>query len=110
MVNLFGNRNLKKEKVAGKNRYFDRTYYLQTTNNPNWGQRNYQNFAEDGYINNVVAHKAISLIANAISSIEPLFFEIKENDEKVELSDNDNIVTLIKKPNPNTNYIKFMMN
>ena len=108
MVNLFGNRNLKKEKVAGKNRYFDRTYYLQATNNPNWGQRNYQNFAEDGYINNVVAHKAISLIANAISSIEPLFFEIKENDEKVDLSDNDNIVTLIKKPNPNTNYIKFI--
>lgn len=108
MVAFFGNHFAKREKIAGKNRYFDRTYYLQTTNEPNWGSRDYENFAENGYINNIVAHKAISMIANALSSIIPLFFELKDNGEKQELNDNDTIVNLINKPNPTTSYIKFM--
>ncbi len=108
MVAFFGNRFAKKEKIAGKNRYFDRTYYLQTTNEPNWGNRDYENFAENGYINNIVAHKAISMIANALSSIVPLFFELKDNGERQELNDNDKIVQLINQPNPTINYIKFI--
>ena len=48
------------------------------------------------------------MISNAVSSITPLFFEIDENGNKNELEDNDCICLLIKKPNPTTNYMKFM--
>ena len=105
---FFGNRFAKKQKIAGQERYFDRTYYLQNNTEPKWSSRNYETFAEEGYIKNVIAHRAISMISNAVSSITPLFFEITDNSNKSELADNDNICLLIKRPNPTTNYMKFM--
>ena len=105
---FFGNRFAKKQKIAGQERYFDRTYYLQNNTEPKWSSRNYETFAEEGYIKNVIAHRAISMISNAVSSITPLFFEITNNSNKSELADNDNICLLIKRPNPTTNYMKFM--
>ena len=105
---FFGNRFAKKQKIAGQERYFDRTYYLQNNTEPKWSSRNYETFAEEGYIKNVIAHRAISMISNAVSSITPLFFEITDNGNKSELADNDNICLLIKRPNPTTNYMKFM--
>ena len=105
---FFGNRFAKKQKIAGQERYFDRTYYLQNNIEPKWSSRNYETFAEEGYIKNVIAHRAISMISNAVSSITPLFFEITDNSNKSELADNDNICLLIKRPNPTTNYMKFM--
>ena len=104
---FFGNRFAKKQKIAGQERYFDRTYYLQNNTEPKWSSRNYETFAEEGYIKNVIAHRAISMISNAVS-ITPLFFEITDNSNKSELADNDNICLLIKRPNPTTNYMKFM--
>ena len=105
---FFGNRFAKKQKIAGQERYFDRTYYLQNNTEPKWSSRNYETFAEEGYIKNVIAHRAISMISNAVSSITPLFFEITDSSNKSELADNDNICLLIKRPNPTTNYMKFM--
>ena len=64
---FFGNRFAKKQKIAGQERYFDRTYYLQNNTEPKWSSRNYETFAEEGYIKNVIAHRAISMISNAVS-------------------------------------------
>ena len=94
MVALFGSKKslLKRTKVAGGNRYFDRTYYLQTGNNPRWSNRDYETFAAEGYINNVVAHRAISLIARSVASIGLSYYEL-EGTKKKELDDKiwDNI-------------------
>lgn len=35
-----------------------------------WGTRDYQTFAEDGYIKNVIAYRAVKLIAVGLSSVE----------------------------------------
>ena len=109
MVALFGSKKslLKRTKVAGGNRYFDRTYYLQTGNNPRWSNRDYETFAAEGYINNVVAHRAISLIARSVASIGLCYYEL-DGTKKKELDDNDAIIALLRKPNPTSSYIKFM--
>ena len=107
MVSFFKSR-ANKQKIAGKNRYFDRTYYFQTNNKPKFGSRDYENFAYDGYMTNVIVYRAINMIANAVSSIGLTYFEIDKNGEKHELKDDDEIIKLIKTPNPTESYEKFM--
>ena len=86
MVSIFKSK-AKKQKVAGNNRYFDRTYYFQT--NPTkqkFSNRDYENFAYDGYMSNVVVYRAINMISRAISSIGLSYFEINDN-KKIELNE-----------------------
>ena len=108
MVAIFGGRTAKKRKIAGENRYFDRTYYLQLNNTPKWSNRDYESFAVEGYINNVIVHRAISMIARGVASVGLIYFEMNENGEKHELNDNDNVIALLKKPNPTSSYVKFI--
>ena len=107
MVSIFKSK-AKKQKVAGNNRYFDRTYYFQT--NPTkqtFSNRDYENFAYDGYMSNVVVYRAINMISRAISSIGLSYFEINDN-KKIELNENDEVVKLVKNPNPQENYSSFI--
>ena len=110
MISIFGNRSAKKRKIAGENRYFDRTYYLQTNSNPKWSKRDYESFAVEGYINNVIVHRAITMIARGVSSIGLTYFEMNEKGEKKELNDNDNVINLLKNPNPTSSYVNFVEN
>ena len=107
MVSIFRSK-AKKQKVAGQDRYFNRTYYFSSSPKPQFGNRDYENFAHDGYISNVVVYRAINMISRAVSSIGISYFEIKENGEKYELKNNDNVIKLIKNPNPTENYASFM--
>lgn len=107
MVSWFKGR-AKKQKVAGEDRYFDRTYYLQTNNRPKFGSRDYENFAQDGYIDNIIVYRAINMVSRAMSSIGISFFEVSQNGEKKELRDDDKIVELLRNPNPTQSYNKFM--
>jgi len=107
MVSIFRSR-AKKQKVANEDRYFDRTYYFQTNVKQKFGDRDYENFAYDGYMSNVVVYKSINMISSALSSIGISFFEINEKGEKTELNENDDIVKLIKNPNPTEDYMLFL--
>ena len=107
MVSIFKNR-AKKQKIAGENRFFDRTYYFQSNTRPKFGNRDYENFAYDGYINNVIVHRAITMISRAVASIRVCYFEIDDIGNKKELKDNDKVITLMKNPNPTENYITFI--
>ncbi len=107
MVSIFKNK-AKKQKIAGNDRYFNRTYYFQSNTKPQFGDKDYESFAHDGYISNVVAYRAINMISRAISSIGLSYFEINENGEKSELKNNDSVIKLIKNPNPIENYVSFM--
>ena len=107
MVSIFNNK-AKKQKVGGENRFFDRTYYLQTTNRPHFGDRDYENFAYDGYMSNVIVYRAINMISKAVASVEVCCYEIDKNGNKNELNENDEIIKLLKNPNPTENYIQFV--
>ena len=107
MVSWFKNK-AKKVKIAGEDRYFNRTYYLQTNNKPSFGSRDYENFAKDGYIDNVVVNRAINMISKAVASTGISCFEINSNGDKIELNENDKVKQLLNRPNPNETYIAFM--
>ena len=106
MVSIFKSK-AKKQKVANENRYFDRTYYFQTSAKPKFGNRDYENFAYDGYMSNVIVYRAVNMIANGVASVGLCYYELLGK-EKKELNDNDEIVKLIKNPNPTENYTKFI--
>lgn len=84
----------------------DRIHYLPV-NNATWTSRNYDNFALNGYIRNVIAHRAISMLSRASSGAQCLF-SLVDGDTKIELPHNHPIVQLFKKPNPVTNYASFI--
>lgn len=42
---------------------------LQLMMEPSWSRRDYASFAEEGYIKNVIAFRAINMIANAASDL-----------------------------------------
>ena len=103
MVSIFRSK-ARKQKVAGGNRYFDRTYYFQTTTKPKFGNRDYENFAYDGYMSNVIVYRAINMIANGVSSVGLCYYELVGK-EKRELNDDDEVIKLVKNPNPNENAV-----
>jgi len=72
--------------------------YLYHSNNVNWSDKDYSNFAENGYINNVIAHRAINMIAHAASSVPFKLYKLIEG--KRHLITQHPVLELLNKPNP----------
>lgn len=72
--------------------------YFFSTGNVAWTDKNYQNFAENAYINNVIAHRAINMIAHAASSVPLKLYQMI--DGKRHLITQHAILQLLNKPNP----------
>lgn len=68
--------------------------YYMPIGGASWMCRDYSKFSEEAYIRNVIAHRSISLIANAAASI-PL--KLYKNNIEVK---SHPILNLIKRPNP----------
>ena len=94
--------------------YFSKSASIRSTYNKNqtilnsagkatWMKREYTEFAKEAYCKNVVAHRSISLIAKAASSITWQ----AENRLTNENYDSHPIITLINKPNSLTSGIEF---
>jgi len=79
--------------------------YFQNIGKAVWSNRNYENFANEGYIKNVVAYKCISMIAKNASSVP--FILYKKNGDKKEVIKNHNLLKLLKNPNPTQNKFEF---
>ena len=43
---------------------------LHNIGKPVWSNRNYDKFADEGYVKNVIAHRSVSLIAHSAKNIE----------------------------------------
>ena len=87
------------------------TYYIgnYSTFNKSWKDSGYHNLAKEGFMNNVIVNRAVSMIAKNASSIDLLFYEIQgENRGKVELSDQDDIVRLLNRPNKKLGKVLFI--
>lgn len=83
----------RKESAAGKVIYGSTGGQVQ--NSP----RNYEAFAREGYQKNVIAFKAISMIAKSASSIPWIVYK-KNGDRLTEVPENDPLRQLINKPSP----------
>ncbi len=72
--------------------------YMNTVGQPVWTPREYSKFAQEAYSRNVVAHRAIGMIAKAAASVPWLLYHIG-NGQKVEVAQHP-LLTLLDKPNP----------
>ena len=72
--------------------------YLHQPGQPVWSERRYQPFAEEGYSKNVIAHRAISMVAPGASSIGIKLFDCgSANGASCELSQHP-LLSLLKSP------------
>ena len=72
--------------------------YLYNSSSAVWSDKDYSNFAENAYINNVIAHRAINMISHAASSVP--FKLYKLIDGKRHLITQHPVLALLNKPNP----------
>lgn len=72
--------------------------YFYNSGRAVWSDKDYSSFAENGYINNVIAHRAINMIAHAASSVP--FKLYKLIDGKRHLITQHPVLELLNRPNP----------
>lgn len=75
-----------------------KSYYFELSG-ANWMMRDYEKFAEEAYIKNVIAHRAISMISQAAASVPFKLFSTSSRKGK-KMLDQHPILSLLKKPNP----------
>lgn len=77
---------------------------VQTPGKPVWTAREYQRFADEAYGKNVIAHRAISLVAQGAAGVPWLLYNNKEEVR------NHPILKLLSRPSPNLNGAQFIEN
>lgn len=71
--------------------------YMVMPGQPVWSDRNYPQFALEAYVRNVVAHRAISMVAIAASSVKLKLYETKRVRRELKAHP---LLDLIKQANP----------
>ncbi len=71
--------------------------YFYGIGNPVWSMRNYQEFAEEAYIKNVIAHRAIQMIAQCAASVSLKLYNIIDGDKHI--VNNHPILKILRNPN-----------
>ena len=80
--------------------------YFVTNPQALWSSNNYNKFANEAYIKNVIAHRSISMIATACASV-PFKLYRKSNSTRIPLNDHP-LLKLLAKPNPVQSTQEFM--
>ncbi|MDN5248100.1 PREDICTED: uncharacterized protein RBE_0759-like [Rhagoletis zephyria] len=76
---------------------------LQLITEPNWSRRDYASFADEGYIKNVIAFRAINIIASAASSVPFILHQEGKSQLKTHP-----LLKLLYSPNPITSKSEFI--
>jgi len=79
-------------------RYAASQAYMFPAGQAVWMQRDYTRFAEEGFRRNVIAYRAISMIASAAASV-PFLLEHKRGTQ-VTVLDSHPLLSLLSRPNP----------
>jgi HK97 family phage portal protein len=81
--------------------------YLHNLGQPIWSERRYSQFAQEGYMRNVITHRAVSMIATAASSANWKLFSLDSHHAKQELKIHP-LLQMISKPNAFQTQASFM--
>ncbi len=95
------NFNIFKEKKA-----FNKYSALQLMMEPSWSRRDYVSFAEEGYIKNVIAFRAINMVASAVASVP--FILCRFTDQGKSQLKIHPLLKLLSAPNPITSKSEFI--
>jgi HK97 family phage portal protein len=72
--------------------------YIYDIGKPHWTSREYEKFADEAYVKNVIAHRAINMIAQAAASVPWALYKINGRN-KVRIYDHP-LLKLLTRPNP----------
>lgn len=86
-----------KKLVNSNNSYATQTHF-QNVNKAGWMYRDYYRFAEEAYVKNVIAHRAINMIATSASNVEFVLYELSKKNQMLVKS--HPLIKLLNKPNP----------
>lgn len=75
----------------------DQAYFYEM-NAPKWSSREYKQFADQAYIKNVIAHRAINIVSQAAASVPWALYSYSDNN-KVRIHKHP-ILKLLNRPNP----------
>ncbi len=89
-----------------KSAVFTKYSALQLMMEPSWSKRDYVSFAEEGYIKNVIAFRAINMIASAASSVPFTLCQLTDQG-KSQLKAHP-LLKLLYSPNPMTSKSEFI--
>lgn len=87
--------------------YFGTQTYMQQPGKPVWSGRNYAKFAEEAYRRNVVAYRAITMIARGAASLPTLLYTLKADGSRREMA-NHPLRKIIERPSPLTAWPNFL--
>ena len=94
LKNIFTNWTIKSNS-SNKINFTDKAYFYEM-NAPQCSSREYEQFADQAYIKNVIAHRAINIVAQAAASVPWALFN-KKNKVKIP---NHPLLDLLHRPNP----------
>jgi HK97 family phage portal protein len=87
-----------KARSAKNNMANNSDSYFYGSKMPHWSLREYEQFADQAYIKNVIAHRAINVIAQAAASVPWALYKIRgANKAKLE---EHSLLKLLSRPNP----------
>ena len=89
----------------GNSAPYSQSYYYEPLG-AIWMSRNYEQFSDEAYIKNVIAHRATNLIAHAASSIPFKLFSVTNNNKKPITT--HPILELLGRPNPTQSGKEFL--
>ena len=93
---IFSNWNKKSIKQKNKSNK-DQSYFYES-NAPQWSSRDYEQFSDQAYIKNVIAHRAINIVSQAAASVPWALYHYKGKN-KIRLNEHD-LLKLLTRPNP----------
>jgi len=80
--------------------YISQTYY-QPIGKPVWTSREYEQFADEAYVKNVIAHRCIGMVASGASSIK---WKLTKNGKEITKHP---LLKLLSRPNPTSGGAEF---
>ena len=102
---VFKNHSKKNLAVNFNNNFSNSNSYFYNIGKPVWMERNYQQFAKEAYSKNVIAYRAISMIASASAAIGLKVFDYNGNP-----IEGHPIIDILYKPNPHQNKSELLEN
>lgn len=90
-------KNLYKKFLSSNKTRYMQTYFYDVCM-PNWMSRNYEEFASEAYIKNVIAHRAIAMTVQAAASVDLKLYI--NNNGSSNMPKKHKLLELLKSPNP----------
>ena len=104
---LFGKKILRKSSANSLMSGYGMRSYMVMPGQAVWMDRDYRQFAQEAYIKNVIAHRAIDMVSTAAASVKSQLYSVSMRGVRRE-EKNHPIFNILKRPNPTQSGSEFL--